>query len=244
MPPNQGERISALEAIVLTLKQQVEELQNKFLAVETANKDKDKRIEELEKNHGGATNSSAAFWSKLPKNATNVISNLASKESSELARKEKNLIICGLKEQDGNIAPEDRASAEKASVVQLLTSIGINDENNPKFTRYKSNKNAKPGQILVECSTREIKMEILKAAKKLKESNHTKGIYINPDLTPAQIASDKKLRKERKELNDKLPHTGEDNLKYGIHKFGNEGIESRFYWGIRNGELKKIKKNL
>ena len=241
MAPTQGERISALEATVLTLKQQVEELQNKLSAVETANKDKDKRIEELEKNHGDAANQSATFWSKLPKNATNAISNIASKESNELARKEKNLIICGLKEQGTNIAPEDRADAEKASVVQLLTSIGINDENNPKVTRFKSNNNDKPGQILVECSTREIKFEILKAAKKLKDSSHTKGIYINPDLTPAQIASDKKLRKERKELNDKLTLTGEDNLKYGMHKFGTDSIESKFYWGIRNGELKKIK---
>ncbi len=139
MAPTQGERISALEATVLTLKQQVEDLQNKLSAVETANKDKDKRIEELEKNHGDAANQSATFWSKLPKNATNAISNIASKESNELARKEKNLIICGLKEQGTNIAPEDRADAEKASVVQLLTSIGINDENNPKVTRFKSN---------------------------------------------------------------------------------------------------------
>lgn len=60
-------------------------------------------------------------------------------------------------------------------------------------------------------------------------------------MTLPQLEENKKLRNDRKNKNDSLSNQDENGLKYGLHKFGNDIVESKFYWGIRNGELKKIK---
>ena len=89
---------------------------------------------------------------------------------------------------------------------------------------------------------REKKIEILRAARKLRDSPEHKNIYINQDLTEAEQAEDKKLRKDRDEKNANLPNTNtNNNKKYGMHKFGEDVSESKFYWGIRNGVVRKIK---
>ena len=38
-----------------------------------------------------------------------------------------------------------------------------------------------------------------------------------------------------------MTETNEQGFKYGWHKFENETEQSRFYWQVRNGEVKKIK---
>ena len=111
-----------------------------------------------------------------------------------------------------------------------------------KIFRLKRKGNNSPSIILVECENVEKKAEILKAAKKLRNSVEHKNIYINQDLTEAEQAEEKKLRKDRNEKNASLPNTNtNNNKKYGMHKFGEDTTESKFYWGIRNGVVRKIK---
>ena len=137
----------------------------------------------------------------------------------------------------------ERIEADLTKVKPIMNELGIesDDFSESKIKRFKSKESGKPGQILMECDSKETKMSILKAAKNFKNNTAYKSIYINNDLTHAQLELEKKLRKERNEKNSSLPETGPNNLKYGLHVFGDSGVESKFYWGIRNGELKKIK---
>ena len=65
-------------------------------------------------------------------------------------------------------------------------------------------------------------------------------MYINPDYTKLELDLIKKLNQERKTKNDELKH-GEQGRKYGLYAFGNDKEESKFFWGIRDFELKRIK---
>jgi hypothetical protein len=40
--------------------------------------------------------------------------------------------------------------------------------------------------------------------------------------------------------NEALDKAGDNGLKYGLYTFS-DGIESKFYWGIRNSAVKRIK---
>ena len=55
----------------------------------------------------------------------------------------------------------------------------------------------------------------MRGARKLRESAEHKNVYINQDLTEAEQAEDKKLRKERDEKNAILPNII-NNKKYGM----------------------------
>jgi hypothetical protein len=97
----------------------------------------------------------------------------------------------------------------------------------------------KPGLILVACEEIEFKTAILKSSKKLKDMVGCRDVYINCDLTNTQLEIEKKLRTERNEKNKNLKFAGENGLRYGKHT-RSDGKESKFYWGVRSGELKKI----
>ena len=138
----------------------------------------------------------------------------------------------------------DKIQKDKESIDEILTEIGIIDtvDQLKKITRLKkTTTGGKPGNILLECVNKEQKLSILKAARGLRESARYKDVYINSDLTSAQLEQGKKLRLERNDRNSKLTLTDDRNLKYGLHKFGDDQAESKYYWGIRNGEIKKIK---
>jgi hypothetical protein len=242
-------RITALEKTVGTLVKELNETKAKTTALEERcrkleeeNIANTNEIRTLKEKASNSNTTAADFWSKLPKAAANVISNLASKESIEVTKKERNLIMFGVKESTLTDTNE-RNVADQTAVKTILAEIGIESDEieEIKIKRFKSKESGKPGQILMECDSKETKMSILKAAKNLKNNTAYKSIYINNDLTHAQLELEKKLRKERNEKNSSLPETGPNNLKYGLHVFGDSGVESKFYWGIRNGELKKIK---
>jgi hypothetical protein len=81
--------------------------------------------------------------------------------------------------------------------VQLDIGVNTNALNNCKITRFKSRDNTKPGRILIELKTMADKIAILKNAKQLKGKEEYKQVFINNDLTDAQLDNEKKLRIER-----------------------------------------------
>ncbi len=42
-------------------------------------------------------------------------------------------------------------------------------------------------------------------------------------------------------MNNKLDKVDDQGRKFGLFKFNGESTESKFYWGIRSGNLKRIK---
>ena len=193
------------------------------------------KITELEKakTNGQANTNSAAFcWSNLPKKASIGISNIVASEKKSVAKKEKNIIIFGLPPQSGT-------DGDKSAVKKIFDKIEYTaNMDSVKLIRFKG-KNDKPGPILVELETVAIKNQVLKSARKLRGINEYENVYINPDLTESEAALEKSLRNDRNKKNEELPNVDENGLRYGMHKF-NGTAESKFYWGIRNRELRKI----
>lgn len=92
--------------------------------------------------------------------------------------------------------------------------------------------------IAIEFNEKKLRDICLKNRNNLAtDINFKNKVFINPDLTFAERELDKKLRIERNERNNKLTETisGVDNLKFGKYPDG-----SFFYWGIRDGAVKKI----
>ena len=235
------------KAIAANLDKWLVALQERVSALEEINKTKDLKITELEdrikkieQTNGANPISAANFWNNLPKNVSNEISNIATRETKNQNKKEKNLIVFGIPEST-ETEPQAKIDSDKTAIETILEKIGVDvSMNNTKIIRFKRKANSTQGIVLVECENVEKKVEILRAARKLRESAEHKNVYINQDLTEAEQAEDKKLRKERDEKNAILPNII-NNKKYGMHKFGDDASESKFYWGIRNGVVRKIK---
>ena len=139
----QGKIISAQAA-------KIEELSAKILELEKANASRQTSMD------------SANFWSKLPKTASIGISNIVAAEQKNIAKEEKNVLIFGLPRQSDS-------GGDESAVKRILEKIEVTvATDNIKLTRFKDDKNKKPGPILVELSNVETKNIILRSARKLK----------------------------------------------------------------------------
>ncbi|RMZ93532.1 hypothetical protein BpHYR1_015233, partial [Brachionus plicatilis] len=97
----------------------------------------------------------------------------------------------------------------KEEVTKILSAIGLVEHVDViKLTRFKEN-----GPILIACEELEVKTEILRKAKELRNKGYT-DVYINNDLTESEAANEKRLRVEQKARNGALVH-GTGFLKYG-----------------------------
>ena len=120
---------------------------------------------------------------------------------------------------------------------ELFKDLHLNDISFKQTKRLKS-KDDKQGPIIVEKNNLVDCLLVLKASKIIKSSKL--NIFINKDLTDEELILEKNFRKERNERNKELEHANGD-LKYGYFKFANSNKADKFYWGIRNGELKRIR---
>lgn len=136
--------------------------------------------------------------------------NAISVEQSEIKRKEKNIIIYGLNSNEVN-------SNVKADVEKVFDAIQLDKTLISKVIKFKRQGDVnKPAPILVELQNKDSRIEIIKAAKKLKNSASFGSVFINFDLTIAQQALSKQLINERNKLNKDLKEQNVGNYYYGI----------------------------
>ena len=210
------ERIKSLEDSVAKLESEKEEL---------------KKIVEEKKN-----NTEAPTWNQLVKEKTVLkqICNENVQEINRITKKEKNVIIHGI---EVNVS-ENHDVTEVAKILKIVKKdLDIKDV---KVTRLKTKKPNTIGPVLVELLDTAAKFSVLKGSKNLRGIDEFKKIYINPDLTTLEAALNKKLRDEFKSKNSKLPH-GSENRKYGMHTFQGDENESKYFYGIRNSQITRIK---
>lgn len=182
------------------------------------------KITKLEKNTPSTNFDSWATVVKAkakPKAQLNVM-NAMTIELEEKKKRAKNIIIVGIPES--KVEEEEKVEDDKKTVEKILNDIGVNIQTS-YIKRLKSRKNDKPGPILLELKEAADRNVVLKAAQKLRENINTKAIFFNPDLTEAERLLDYQLRKERKNLNEKLDSS------------------SPFRYGIRGNQIVKIKRN-
>jgi hypothetical protein len=228
------------------LKDRIDNLEDLVKRLDESNTVKSKEIEELQKtiNSNQFSKSTADLWSNLPKQASIEITKAITKVKDTTKKKEKNIVITGLPNPDAQ-EEEGKISKDKKAVKTLFEKIkepeDIVDSSAYKIIRYKSKTGEKPGIIIVEFNSIETKEKIQKAAKKLSKETDYKGVYINRDLSKDEMLIEKQLRDERRKKNDELPEKEENGSKFRYHKFGTDVTESKFIWGIKDGEVKKFK---
>ena len=119
-------------------------------------------------------------------------------EIEQRQQRKQNLIISGIPEP--SIGPiSQRIASDTAACVTLAETLGIHGLSIKSVARLGSLSSGKNRLLRVCLNDIETRQAILRNATKLKQNEKYSGIYINPDLTPAQQEANYKLRKERRE---------------------------------------------
>lgn len=119
------------------------------------------------------------------------------REQLEDSKKDKNVLIFGTKFND-------KDNEDEALVHEVFRSIGVAN-NKIKSIRRFSNKNSQVSTpILIEMNDISCRLDVLRNAKKLRDTEQLKEIFIGPDQTQAEREFTKSLIAKRNDLNSKL----------------------------------------
>ena len=146
------------------------------------------------------------------------ILNAVNSENAEMKKREKSILIMGIKESTG----ENKIESDKSLVHDLFDKINISKHKIKSIYRFnKKNESNYPAIIKVELNDADDKNYILKASKLLKSIENYKQVYINNNLTPAQRKIEIELIKARNTANDER----------------STEQKSKFYFAIRSGKV-------
>ncbi len=145
--------------------------------------------------------------------------NAMNSERRDIDQRANNILIMGVPISD----VEDTATVHK-----IFSILKVDKESIASVYRFKANSTSSHPPIIKVClTTCESRSMVLKASKSLRSNVDLSKVYINPDLTFAQRSLEKSLIAERKALNLTREASSNPNDK-------------SYYWGIRNGILKRI----
>lgn len=147
--------------------------------------------------------------------------NAITTERNDIDYRDKNVLIMGIRD-----ITDDQV---KSTVNDIFNEIGMTkDTAITSVYRFKQNpNNPHPPIIKVSLASKEDRLTVLKASKALRTSTKFVKVYINPDLTVAQRNLEKNLITQRKSLNERRMRSNNEDDK-------------KFYYGIRNGMIKRI----
>ena len=219
------------------IKEAIEEIRNEFASrienVENENKRLNAEVMELRKLLDNKTQQNKPLFSSLIKKTsegappiseseTRVI-NAISAEQKEKVKKEKNVIVFGLKESNRKEKQEIKEDDDE-SIGKVFDAIGLDKSKIVKHYRLKSKDTTKPGPLVLEIVESSYQKQVLSVARDLNAVEEYKNrVFINPDLTYRERASLKLLLGERKRLNKE-----------------EENKNSTFRFVIRNDLLERI----
>ena len=141
-------------------------------------------------------------------------------ETKERERREKNVVIFGIKASVNNDDSLARTEDTEA-IKKVFCDLDVNVEVKNVFKLR--TRNSKPPPFVVVLKQESERNEILRKARNLRNLNNYEKVFINPDLTMAERYKAKVLRDECK-------------LKNGTIS------DENFYYGIRNDKVIKIQK--
>ncbi len=149
-----------------------------------------------------------------------VVNTLAS-EINERERRKKNVIIFGLAEPS-NVNQDEKIKADEVKVKSLINEL--EDKVHVKrITRLKTKINTnKPSAIIIELENERERNSLLFNAKKLKNHNFYKNVFLSIDMTLSEREKFNELRNEAKKRN-----STENN--------------NNTYWVVRNDRLVQFK---
>jgi hypothetical protein len=225
MPPKAKpcpELTAALEAIAL-LTIRIEKL-------EKTNSEQEAKITELQNKTGGAAAvaNGEKTWAMLFNNKKSdghlKLLNVVSEENKQRNKKEKNVIIFGLKESEKNSITEKKED-DMSEIEQICQVLGVENTVEGAF-RLNAKYTNKPKPLVMVLKDREARNKFLQAAKRLRDSNEFKSVFLGPDLTEAQRLKHKELVKIRDKKNEKMSNEEKDKK----------------IWCIRDNEVVQLNK--
>lgn len=142
-------------------------------------------------------------------------------DARERERRKNNVVIFGLPESNAGTVEEKRKDDEtkiKALITELAVKVKVK-----RIIRHKSKPNTeKPAVVVIELDSERERNSMLYSAKKLKNSQNNKKIFLSTDMTMLERARFNSLRDEAKEKN---------------------ATETGARWVVRNNKLVKLTEN-
>jgi len=209
----------------------IKALESRIENLEKENKEQAVKIKELEKKGESSAANKEDLWSNVVSRKKSEVRlnmlNVVSDENKERSKKEKNIIVFGLRESTkGTIAEKKEDDAKEIN--QILEVLALQDVEVDGVFRLNARDKEKPKPLVMVLKNKETRNRFLQAAKKLKNSNDHKTVFLSPDLTESQRLKYKELVKIRDSKNEKL--SGEDKEKK--------------IWCIRDNEVVLLKKKM
>jgi hypothetical protein len=154
-------------------------------------------------------------------------------ELDESKRIENKFVISNIEPSQGSeIEIKDK---DDQLVREILSVLQVNEDTTLKSFRLKSGTERKMTKmIIVELKSKELVNLALANARKLRDTEKFKDIYVNPDKTSVQRAIEKRQRERRDELNANMKHQDSMGRRCDV----NNGKKS--FYVARNGVLKKV----
>lgn len=118
------------------------------------------------------------------------------RETEDRWRRRKHLIVTGIEEHSGSIEERKEKDIEKLS--ELFEEIGVDVFSPQEVSRVGRIDSTKPRPIRFKCRDTELRAQILRNSRKLKNSTRFRYTFINPDLTFSQRKMNSELRLELK----------------------------------------------
>ena len=236
--------IEGLVASLAILEKKVKELEDDKAAKNIKIKDLENQLRNLSTNpNTNISNLTNVNWeeivrgnSKLNETQTNIL-NVVGHEQNQRRRKERNVILFGV--PASKAATVDlQIKEDKVTIKEIFTEIRLpNDADSMvSVTRIKPNPSKtttnppplRPTLVDFSYSNRSIE-EVLKVAKKLKESVKYNKVFLNKDLTNVELVQLKQLIEIRNDSNKKLKETNTSSSTVATYRYG-----------IRNDRVVKV----
>jgi hypothetical protein len=151
------------------------------------------RVETLEKEKDEArpTASNVSVETAVKRAVTATI-----EEMNDIKRRERNVVVFGIQENQGTDPDSDRTK-----IKDILRAVGVVAQDCIiDCHRLGKPGGDKPRVLRVRLTTTDIKHELLRVAKTLKEKGFP-SVYIKPDLTPRQLEEHRELVNQMKAAN-------------------------------------------
>lgn len=207
----QVERIDDLLKQIVTLKKKVKALE----AQNAAHEEKITKVEEEQKQQPPPAD---PLWTTIAKKNVKKskeqlkVINVMADESKERSKKEKNVIVFGLKES-AKESIREKKDDDLEEINKILQVLSLQNEKVEGNFRLNAKDTTKPKPLVLVLKDRETRNRFLQAAKKLKGSHEHEAVFLGPDLTEAQRLQYKELVKIRDKKNEKM---GEEEKKKKI----------------------------
>lgn len=202
------------------LKSEIKILNDKVKSLEEKSNEEKQNINEISKPLF------SEIVSRPTANEINLIAKI-DREQREIKNKERNIIAFGIPKSSEN--DQDSSKKDQETIRGIFKELNVDDKAIKQIRRMNTKNQNKPNPIIIELKEEFNRKNILKVAKKLKDSTMFASIYLAPDLTITQREVQKSLIEERNRRNEQLTNNGGDESE-------------NFYYGIRNGKIAKIRK--